>query len=223
MVIRKEADEPPDAGATAEARVLIIDDAPGARGPRRRGAGDQAGFRRFLQVQEEFKADLRMLMESGVRCVLVERSVDPWRGSTDRAGVLVVRRVAPSDLASVAELWGAPSEAHRAQAPPEEGSAGVGIRRQGGGGRPPRFLCITGGRGQRRQRSWWARPRARCATSASDRAGCRFRRPGGCRGGLCGRRRAELSRARRCKPCARRCAGWRPTAPIAPSRRCGCR
>ncbi|HOJ21620.1 MAG TPA: TCP-1/cpn60 chaperonin family protein [Armatimonadota bacterium] len=135
----------------AEARVLIIDDALEPEALGEEALATEAGFRRFLQVQEEFKAGLRMLMESGVRCVLVERSVDPMaEEALTEAGVLVVRRVAPSDLASVAELCGArPVKRTVLKRRPEEVSAALGYadkvvvddRRQ--------FLCITGGRGQR--------------------------------------------------------------------------
>lgn len=91
-----------------DVRLLAVDDSLEPEPLGDEALATEAGFRRFVQLQEEFRAGLRTVIEAGVRCVLVERAVDPVAEEmlTD-AGAIVVRRVAAADLSAVAAHCGA--------------------------------------------------------------------------------------------------------------------
>jgi chaperonin GroEL (HSP60 family) len=108
VVLRKERMNRQMPAHLERVRILVVDDSlePEALGDE--ALATEAGFRRFLQIQEAFKAGVRALAEAGVGCVLVERSVDPAAEEIfTEAGVLVARRVAAADLAAAAEHCGA--------------------------------------------------------------------------------------------------------------------
>jgi len=90
------------------ARVLVVDDALEPEEIEEEALGTEAGFQRYLQLQREFRQNLDKLVRLGVGVVVVDRGVDDAAEEilTD-AGVMVLRRVASSELRRVAEHVGA--------------------------------------------------------------------------------------------------------------------
>lgn len=92
----------------APVKVLVIDDALEPEEIDDEALGTEAGFSRYLQLQAEFKENVRKITGLGVGLVLVDRGVDDAAEEilTDQ-GVMVVQRVANKELRKAAELTGA--------------------------------------------------------------------------------------------------------------------
>jgi chaperonin GroEL (HSP60 family) len=90
------------------ASVLIIDDALEPEELDNEALGTEAGFRRFRELQDEFEANVRKIVELGVKAVLTDRGVHAKAEEilTD-AQILVVQRVPANELRRVAEHVGA--------------------------------------------------------------------------------------------------------------------
>jgi len=91
-----------------EARVLVVDDALEPEEIEDEALSTEAGFARYMELQEEFRANLRKLVGLGVNVILVDRGVDDAAEEilTD-AGVLVLSRVSSRELRKAAEHTGA--------------------------------------------------------------------------------------------------------------------
>ena len=91
-----------------QASVLIIDDALEPEELDNEALGTEAGFRRFRELQDEFEANVRKIVELGVKAVLTDRGVHAKAEEilTD-ARILVVQRVPTNELRRVAEHVGA--------------------------------------------------------------------------------------------------------------------
>lgn len=89
-------------------KVLVLDDSLDPEEIEEEALGTETGFSKYLELQEEFRANLAKLVELGVGLVLVGRSVHNIAEEvlTD-AGVFVVDRVAGDALRLVAEHTGA--------------------------------------------------------------------------------------------------------------------
>ncbi len=91
-----------------QAKVLVIDDALEPEEIGGEALSTEAGFKRYVDLQDEFKTNLQKIIELGVKVVLVDRGV---HDSADElladAGILVVQRVANKDLRRAAEHVGA--------------------------------------------------------------------------------------------------------------------
>lgn len=89
-------------------RVLVVDDALEPEEIEDEALGTEAGFQRYLELQREFKSNVEKLIQLGVNLILVDRGVSALAEEmlTD-AGVMVLRRVAASQLRKVAEHCGA--------------------------------------------------------------------------------------------------------------------
>jgi chaperonin GroEL (HSP60 family) len=72
--------------------------------------GTESGFARYLQLQDEFRSNVRKIVELGVRCVVAYKSVSEIaeEAFTD-AGILVVRRASAKDIQRIVEHTGARS------------------------------------------------------------------------------------------------------------------
>ncbi len=90
------------------AKILIIDDALEPEELGDEALGTEIGFKRYIEFQDEFKANLHKIVDLGVNVVLVDRGVDSSAEEifTD-AGILVVQRVSAKDLRRAAEHTGA--------------------------------------------------------------------------------------------------------------------
>jgi chaperonin GroEL (HSP60 family) len=89
-------------------KVLIVDDALEPEEIEEDALGTEAGFNKYMELRNEFRAGLARLVALGVGLVLVDKSVDDLAEEilTD-AGVMVIRRVSSRDIAKVAEHTGA--------------------------------------------------------------------------------------------------------------------
>lgn len=90
------------------AKVLLIDDALEPEEIGDEALSTEAGFKRYIELQNEFKANSRKIVDLGVNVVLVDRGVhsDAEEILAD-AGIVVVQRVAAKDLRRAAEHTGA--------------------------------------------------------------------------------------------------------------------
>jgi chaperonin GroEL (HSP60 family) len=88
--------------------ILIIDDALEPEGVEDSSLGTEAGFNRYLLLQQSFIENISKLIKIGVQVVLVDRGVDPKAEEmlTD-ANILVVQRVANTELKKAMEHTGA--------------------------------------------------------------------------------------------------------------------
>lgn len=90
------------------AKILVVDDALEPEELGGEALSTETGFKRYVELQEEFKANIRKIIELGVKVVLVDRGVhDAADEMLADAGVLVVQRVANKDLRRAAEHVGA--------------------------------------------------------------------------------------------------------------------
>lgn len=89
-------------------RLLVVDDALEPEEVEDEALGTDAGFTRYLQLQEEFRLNLVKIRELQVNLVLVDRGVSDLAEEllTDW-GVMVVQRVANKELIQAAEHTGA--------------------------------------------------------------------------------------------------------------------
>lgn len=90
------------------AKILVIDDALEPEEIEDEALGTEAGFARYLQLQEEFRENLEKIVRLGVRLVLVDRGLHDMAEEvfTD-AGIMVLQRVTNKELRQAAEFTGA--------------------------------------------------------------------------------------------------------------------
>ncbi len=89
-------------------KVLVIDDALEPEELDDEALGTESGFARYLELQNEFNANLQKIIDLGVGLVLVDRGVnDAAEEALTDAGVIVVQRVANKELRKAAEHCGA--------------------------------------------------------------------------------------------------------------------
>lgn len=91
-----------------DVRVLIIDDALAPEELEEGSLATEAGFNKYLSLQEEFYRNLVKIIDLGVRLVLVDRGVDSHAEEIlADAGVMVLKRVSTKEWRRVAEHTGA--------------------------------------------------------------------------------------------------------------------
>ncbi|MEG6585813.1 TCP-1/cpn60 chaperonin family protein [Dendrosporobacter sp. 1207_IL3150] len=89
-------------------KVLIIDDALEPEEIGDEALSTEAGFKRFIELQDEFKVNVSKILELGINVVLVDRGVhDSAEEILIDGGVIVIQRVNANDLRRVAEHVGA--------------------------------------------------------------------------------------------------------------------
>ncbi len=92
------------------AKILVVDDALEPEGMEEEALGTEAGFQRYLELQEEFKKNIAKVIGLGVNVILVDRGIsDVAEEMFSDAGIMVVQRVASSDLRQAEEHTGARS------------------------------------------------------------------------------------------------------------------
>lgn len=91
-----------------DARVLVVDDALEPEEMEDEALGTEAGFNRYLELQQEFRANLNKIIGMGVNVVLVDRNIDDTAEEilTD-ADIMVLQRLSSRELRQVAEHTGA--------------------------------------------------------------------------------------------------------------------
>lgn len=88
--------------------VLLIDDALEPEEIAAEALRTEAGFARYLQLKDEFKENLKKIIDLKVNLVLVDKNVsDEAEEILTDAGVIVVERVSRRDLEKVSEHTGA--------------------------------------------------------------------------------------------------------------------
>ncbi|OPZ74827.1 MAG: 60 kDa chaperonin [Firmicutes bacterium ADurb.Bin456] len=108
VIINKERMNRQMPGELGQVKVLVIDDALEPEEIDDEALGTEAGFARYLQLQEEFKANLQKIGNLGVGLVLVDRGVgDQVEEILTDQGVMVIQRVANKELRKAAEHTGA--------------------------------------------------------------------------------------------------------------------
>lgn len=108
LIIQKERMNRLMPRCVEDASVLVIDDALEPEEIGDDALGTESGFARFLQLQEEFRANIRKLVEQGVRCVVAYKSVSEIAEEyLADAGVLVIRRASAKDIQRIVEHTGA--------------------------------------------------------------------------------------------------------------------
>lgn len=108
LVVRKERMNRQMPAALKNVRVLVVDDSLEPETLGEEALATEAGFRHFMELQEQFQKGLRALIEAGVRGVFVERAIDPLAEEMlTEAGAFAVRRVSSADLCAIAEHTGA--------------------------------------------------------------------------------------------------------------------
>lgn len=91
-----------------DVKVLIVDDALEPEEIEDDALGTEAGFQKYMELRNQFRAGLEKLVALGVGLVLVDKGVDDLaEGILTDAGVMVVRRVSSKDVAKVVEHTGA--------------------------------------------------------------------------------------------------------------------
>lgn len=90
------------------AKVLMIDDALEPEEIGDEALGTEAGFKRYIELQEEFKENVRKIVQMGVNVVLADRGVHEIAEEILIDGnALVIQRMNAKDLRRVAEHVGA--------------------------------------------------------------------------------------------------------------------
>jgi chaperonin GroEL (HSP60 family) len=90
------------------AKILVVDDALEPEEMEEEALGTEAGFARYLELQEEFKQNISKIINLGVNVVFVDRGIsDIAEEMFSDAGVMVVQRVASRDLRQAEEHIGA--------------------------------------------------------------------------------------------------------------------
>lgn len=89
-------------------KVLIMDDALEPEEMGDEALSTEAGFKRYLELQNEFKDNLQKIVTLGVKVVLTDRGVHSSAEEIlSDAGIMVIQRVASRELRRVSEHTGA--------------------------------------------------------------------------------------------------------------------
>jgi chaperonin GroEL (HSP60 family) len=92
----------------SQTTILLVDDALEPEEIEDEALSTESGFKRYIELKEEFKQSVRKIVELGVGVVLVDRGVhDIAEEILTDAGVLVVQRVSAKDMRRVADHTGA--------------------------------------------------------------------------------------------------------------------
>ncbi|HEY3425167.1 MAG TPA: TCP-1/cpn60 chaperonin family protein, partial [Negativicutes bacterium] len=92
----------------AAGKMLLLDDALEPEEIEDEALSTETGFKRYIELQDEFKANVHKIVELGVKVVLVDRGVHVAAEEilTD-AGIMVIQRISSKDLRRAAEHVGA--------------------------------------------------------------------------------------------------------------------
>jgi len=93
--------------SVSDAKLLLVDDALEPEEIGDEALGTEAGFKRYSELQDEFKLNVQKIVELGVTVVFVDRGVhDLAEEILTDAGIMVVQRVSARDMRRVAEHSG---------------------------------------------------------------------------------------------------------------------
>lgn len=107
VIIDKERMNKEMPNRVSTVRVLLVDDALEPEEMEDEALSTESGFKRYIELKEEFKQSVRKIVEMGVSVVLVDRGVhDMAEEILTDAGILVVQRVSAKDMRRVADHTG---------------------------------------------------------------------------------------------------------------------
>ncbi len=108
LIIEKERMNRQMPASRDDALVLVVDDALEPEQIEDETLGTESGFARYMELQNEFRANLQKIVEMGAGLVVVHKAVDDAaeEALTD-AGVMVLRRVSARDISRIIEHTGA--------------------------------------------------------------------------------------------------------------------
>ncbi len=168
------------------ARILLVDDALEPEEVESGALGTEAGFQRYLRLQEEFLRGLAALREAGVNCFLVRRGIgDSADELLTTSGAFAVRRLSRRDLARLAEFTGArPVKRAALKKSPEDLAEFLGradrvlenerlshVQVLGGAGRPAVTMLVGAATREVRQERQRIAEDAACAVQAAVQGG----------------------------------------------------
>lgn len=136
--------------SVAPARLLVLDDALEPAEMDREALATEAGFRRYMELLADFRADVQKLADLGVNLVIADRSVsdDALEILTD-AGVMLLHRVSLPEWRRAAEHTGARVIRRAAlRRPPEELARFIGTAERAYEDERLGHVRILGGSGQ---------------------------------------------------------------------------
>jgi chaperonin GroEL (HSP60 family) len=108
VVLEKQRMSPQMPLRVERAQVLIVDDELDSEEIEGEALGTEAGFLLYRQYKEQFRANLKRLLTTGVNVVFTNRGVSPVAEEVlGEAGVMIVQRVSSKDLRKIAEHTGA--------------------------------------------------------------------------------------------------------------------
>lgn len=131
-------------------KVLIVDDALEPEEIEEEALGTEAGFNRYIKLQEEFNHNLQKIVGLGVNLVLADRGVhDQAEEILTEAGVLVLQRVMNKEIRQTAEHCGAKLLKRTAlKKDPEEIKKYLGMAEEAYYDERLKHVCLTGGKGK---------------------------------------------------------------------------
>lgn len=89
-------------------KLLLVDDALEPEEIEDEALATEVGFAKYLEYQENFKANIRKICDLGVNLIIVDRGIaDAAEEILTDTGVMVLQRVASKDVRETAELTGA--------------------------------------------------------------------------------------------------------------------
>jgi chaperonin GroEL (HSP60 family) len=91
-----------------DAKVLVLDDALEPEEIEEEALGTEPGFRRYMELQEQFRRNVQKIVDLGVKLVIVAKGIDSAAEEilTD-GGLMVLRRVPRGDIARIVTHTGA--------------------------------------------------------------------------------------------------------------------
>lgn len=108
VIIEKERLDRQMPARVSPARVLILDDALEPEELDSEAMATPEGFKEYMRLQNEFRENVRKIVQMGVNLVIVDRSVhDEAQEMLTDAGVMVLHRVSMSEWRRAAEHTGA--------------------------------------------------------------------------------------------------------------------
>lgn len=131
-------------------KVLIVDDALEPEEIEEEALGTEAGFNRYIKLQEEFNHNLQKIVGLGVNLVLADRGVhDQAEEILTDAGVLVIQRVMNKEIRQTAEHCGAKLLKRTAlKKDPEDLKKYLGNATEAYYDERLKHVCLTGGNGK---------------------------------------------------------------------------
>ncbi|MBP2645377.1 MAG: groL1 [Firmicutes bacterium] len=91
-----------------DVKLLLVDDALEPEEVEDEALRTDAGFNRYIDLQSEFKSNVKKIIDLGINVVLVDRGVhESAEEALTDAGIMVVQRVAMKDMRRAAEHTGA--------------------------------------------------------------------------------------------------------------------